>query len=640
MNPSKRYRLRAGVRVASTTGGGVQVLGVGAPVTLPAHLSTPLVRALLEALKLPATVASLNASLGGETGPLLDTLTRLGATERLVDAGTAVALHGDLPGFVALAATEGLEVDGHDACLAIWASTNDAPPLPVPVLRCTPWLEGVGAIGPLGGCGHCWRARVASHGAVRTEGLDVLSPLQRRVFVDAVLREVLALLSGRPNALQALHWRALDHERGGLSTHAFLPLDGCPRCSSCNVDRGEGVVDARSGVFAHVATDPMTGRRAPLFVSVARLADPRPLGRGETFRGAAGVAPTPEAARGKALGEGFERWCASVPASVAGSTPRPRSALNRPALDPAHLVLFSAAQHNARQFPYTAPTNDLALRWVEATALPSGESMLVPAQCVYMPYELDEPRLLPAQSHGLACAPTFDGAVRAGFLELVERDAFMRFWWAGRPAPHLGGVEHIAGTPRALLDECADRRWRLTIIDMRSDLGIPAVLTVARPDADGAPGPRLWIGAAAALDVTTAVERALLELFQNHRWLEREWSRRTPAPHPPSTYEERALYYTHHPEQIDRLSFLWEGLESGVTDVAPLPHDDVPRLLAQYGHQPLVVELTTSEARASGLCVVRTLVPGLVRVHADEAWPFLGGLPAEGPSNRLPHPFP
>lgn len=646
MDDGKRFRLRTGVTVHRAHDGAIVLALSGEPICLPAALSTAVVDALLEALAEPVSVVALGASLGADVGLLLETLARLGVVEPLVDAGVAIRVDADLPGFDSLAAAEGLRVSSEGARLVIWCGEDEPPQTSVPVLQCIPWLDGLGVVGPLGACARCWQRRVAAHGLTRRRPVMRMSARERRGFFDLLLREGVSQLCGHAHALAAGQWLAFDHVRGGFTTHAFLHLPGCPHGTgeapgSAPVE--SGLVDARSGILSRLDTEPLAARRVPLFVAVAHLGETTALGRGEAFRGAAGVAPTPHGARGKALGEALERYCAAVPREVIEIAPVARRDLGRAALDPADLGLFSPAQQQRPDFPFTPPDDGLPLRWVEGVALPSEAPIMVAAQCVYMPCDLDEPPLLPAQSHGLACGRSREEAIRAGLLELIERDAFMRFWQLAKPRPRLVGLERLRGALRGLLDEMDERGWRLTLLDLRDALAVPVVLAVARPAADAESGPCLWLGAAAACTLEVALERALLELVQNHRWLARECVRRV-APRVPTSFEDHALYYTTHPHLLSRLDFLWaDDAAVGTvpaTDVASLPHDDVASWLHAHGLSPIVVDLTSAEVRAHGLHVVRTIVPHFVRVHADESWPFLGSPRLNGAVNPLVHPFP
>jgi ribosomal protein S12 methylthiotransferase accessory factor len=88
------------------------------------------------------------------------------------------------------------------------------------------------------------------------------------------------------------------------------------------------------------------------------------------------------------------------------------------------------------------------------------------------------------------------------------------------------------------------------------------------------------------------------------------------------------------------------------------PLSDVARLvelLEEVGLEALVVDITTPDVREVGLQVVRVLVPGLVPMHGNHNFPYLGverlysvpeklGWASNGwvdtGVNRDPHPFP
>lgn len=190
----------------------------------------------------------------------------------------------------------------------------------------------------------------------------------------------------------------------------------------------------------------------------------------------------------------------------------------------------------------------------------------------------------------------------------------------------MRGLERLHGEARGLVEEAEDRGWRLEVYDLRHDLRMPVFMATARAD-----HPAFWVAAAAAPDPRRALEKALLELFQNHRWLARQ---ETSAAVVPTTFEAHALHYALHPPGLP------EGPLVDFSAIAPLEAPNLGAWLAARGFAPIACDLTTPDVRATGRHVIRAIVPGLVGIHADHRLPFLGSPRLGGARNPLPHPFP
>src|SRR6185436_13075976 len=115
-------------------------------------------------------------------------------------------------------------------------------------------------------------------------------------------------------------------------------------------------------------------------------------------------------------------------------------------------------------------------------------------------------------SNGNAAGNTLEEAILQGLLELVERDSAAVWWYnrLRRPAialesfdePYLEAARmHLRGHDRDL--------W---VLDLTSDLGIPAAVAVSRRIGDGAE--EIMVGFGAHLDPRIAVLRAVTELQQ------------------------------------------------------------------------------------------------------------------------------
>lgn len=153
------------------------------------------------------------------------------------------------------------------------------------------------------------------------------------------------------------------------------------------------------------------------------------------------------------------------------------------------------------------------LDWTPVWSLTRERTALLPTALLYFgaPHE---PGWAPvvADSNGNAAGTSFEDAVLQGALELVERDA-VALWWYNRtrqPGVDLDAfadpwVDRIRGA-------FSDAGRRLWVLDVTSDLGVPAMAAVYR---DTGPGPQnVMFGFGAHLDARTALRRAVAEACQ------------------------------------------------------------------------------------------------------------------------------
>jgi len=203
------------------------------------------------------------------------------------------------------------------------------------------------------------------------------------------------------------------------------------------------------------------------------------------------------------------------------------------AIHPNHAQLFSdrqldnASSINAKGHPYNVvPPRldpDAEIDWTPVWSLTQQRHRYLPTSMLYtMPAEERGPADLIADSNGCAAGNTLEEAILQGFFELAERDAFA-IWWYNRlrvPAIDLSGFddEYLASAA----DRYARYERELWVLDITSDLGIPAFVALSRrPNADTED---IIYGAGAHADPRIATLRAICELNQCLTWLPRPGS--------------------------------------------------------------------------------------------------------------------
>ena len=186
--------------------------------------------------------------------------------------------------------------------------------------------------------------------------------------------------------------------------------------------------------------------------------------------------------------------------------------------------LDNAKSINAKGHPYNVvPPRfdpDAEVDWTPVWSLTQERHRYLPTSMLYsMPAEQRGPADLIADSNGCAAGNTLEEAVLQGFYELVERDAFA-IWWYNRlrvPAVDLASFDddYLASAP----DHYAGYERELWMLDVTSDIGIPAFVALSRrPDARTED---IIYGAGAHADPCIAALRALCELNQCLTWLPR-----------------------------------------------------------------------------------------------------------------------
>ncbi|HVV84798.1 MAG TPA: TOMM precursor leader peptide-binding protein, partial [Kofleriaceae bacterium] len=284
--------------------------------------------------------------------------------------------------------------------------------------------------------------------------------------------------------------------------------------------RCEPQVSPITGVLASLG--PVPGRdhpARPVWGAVYRVVPPGPSpGFDDFHRLTSGKGTTPVQARASALCEGLER----VSAIFHGDEARVRaraSELGPAAIAPPALEQWSAAQlrahvpaaqRDAKRSPPRAYADD-ELDWTPVWSLTHARRRLAPTAYCYQhaPHAADL-ALVGFNPNGHAAGNCLEEAILQGFLELVERDA-VAVWWYNRlrqPAVSLDGPE--LAWAAGLREHYRGLGWGLWVLDLTTDLGVPAYVALAEREGGG----RWSVGFGCHLDARLGVQRALTELNQ------------------------------------------------------------------------------------------------------------------------------
>ncbi|MFN9661081.1 MAG: YcaO-like family protein [Cyanobacteriota bacterium] len=164
---------------------------------------------------------------------------------------------------------------------------------------------------------------------------------------------------------------------------------------------------------------------------------------------------------------------------------------------------------------------DAPLQWTTGEDVASGSPVLVPFSCVHLrpPRKGLSLARSPFQrsSNGLASGNNRLEAILAGMYELIERDAYALaralpgFWSRGASIVDLRALDLPQVAP--LLAACAAADVMVMVLDMTSDLGVPAfaarLFDLAQPETGTA------VGYGCHLDTEVALVRAITEAVQS-----------------------------------------------------------------------------------------------------------------------------
>ncbi|MFC9326832.1 YcaO-like family protein [Kitasatospora sp. NPDC057015] len=414
---------------------------------------------------------------------------------------------------------------------------------------------------------------------------------------------------------------------------------------------------AGTRAFAGVAGTPPA-----LHLAVSDLADLTAERPWQADRQAFGTSwQGPEEARRAALGEAVERFCnATAPDidRVTYGSYRELRRRGRPALDPRELILYSERQYATPGFPFLPFGPDSPAHWVEGRVAGTGEPVQVPAFLVYtawcrMPRRHPEPLYAFPAIGGIAAGPDLELALLSGLEEVIERDAVAVWWANAHPVPALQPTERLS----ALLGPAA-RDYEIRLAHLDNEFAVPVLAAGVRSRAEG------WLayGFAARADPAEAAAKALAEAFTlqiTSRTLDRRAAAPAPRgrPSPLKSWRADRRYLDdyradssdvvellcHQQLYLDRRAgdrvagWAWDLPPGDWSQVPALPRRGADILLSQAGsagRRVIVVDLTTPEARASGMSAVRVLVPGTVGA-APAAYPALGGRRLQDTAVRL-----
>ena len=422
-------------------------------------------------------------------------------------------------------------------------------------------------LGPGRACGECLvtrhqRRRAADIVSARLAGLDrpavspYLHPAAPALAAGVIASVAQASQGGDASPVDG-DCRSIDPVRLESRKHALVPVPGCPACdpdgmSAAALDRDGSVRTSAShdggglravdpdttwSTYEHLVSDVLgivpevrvvgdPSLRVHLAGGNPAWDDRQDLDglRSSLRQSSMGKGITLSSSRAGALAEALERqsmsWRGDEPVRVA------RMSDLDGAIHPHDIQLYSATQlaaaeegaPSAHRFHYVPRAFDVDQEhsWVRLRGVAdSDQRAWIPAPIAYLGFGRGEPGGLRGCSNGVAAGNSVDEALLQGLLELVERDSVALWWY---PRAHRPGVDLDAlddPRVRAAMAPLGARGRMVWVLDITSDLGIPAMVALTS-DADGG---RVLTGFGAHTDPVIAVVRALTEVAQSEAGL-------------------------------------------------------------------------------------------------------------------------
>lgn len=576
--------------------------------------------------------------------------------------------------------------------------------LPAPAGPVLP-VYGIGGalvVGPLvapgrTGCPACVALRVRAawrpDGAVATDAPTPLSARAGRPWSPLSLRLVAAVLRAEADRLAAgaepLSRHAVlrvDVHTRSAHWHPVVPHVACPAEACTSARRPLPPALPRPGLRLP-ATRPTGGRRFPLAAYAGSVTErhvddwcgvvTRPaIAAAAALPAVQAAVPTRWDFRETAIGhadnladartaaalEGLERYAGW---HSGGRRPAAFAAFEDldTAVDPRSLLLHDADAYRSPEFGYVPFDPRLPVSWALAHLATTGQPVMLPFHVAYYGAAREAglgPSFVYENSNGCAVGAGPEEALLHGLLEVVERDAFLRTWYARTPLPELA----LTDAPPAVRTLAVRTGRQLRAFQAVGEFGLPVVLLVSSSDDPDLPATLVTAGC--ALDTESALSSAAHEMACVSPAITARYADARAELPALLADPRRVRHMTDHalvaaaPEARQRFAFLLDRPDwTPAGRPAHVPRGDIGADLAALlaagtaaGHQVLVVDHTTPELHEAGLSCVKAVVPGTVPMtfgHTHRRLPDLvnlntfrqrHGAPPVAEVNDDPHPFP
>lgn len=361
----------------------------------------------------------------------------------------------------------------------------------------------------------------------------------------------------------------------------------------------------------------------------------------------------PITAQNKAIMEALERYSCGVIERENDQVFTSLNNLEGKAIDPHRLIKFFDWQYELGldNLPFD-PDKDYL--WQKGVNIGTGKECWVLGESIFYPIDtLKGKRKLftYATSSGASAHVSFEKACLGGFLELVEREAFVIHWYNQISPPKLD-LDDLPETLRYRLERIKNLGFETYILDMSLDI-LPVYVALFI----GINGnPLVNLGAGCSFEPIEAIEKAISETERIVAMtLNRDWKAKLiTEEHIASPLDHMHFYFDE--KNFERMKFLLASKRKVPTRQKGFTKDIVA-IASSAGLEIVACDLTPAEISATGLGIkiVRVVVPDMVPLSfgfgSDPlAMPRLVSLPKRmglvdkqldfsSPVKIPPHPF-
>ncbi|MCE5170624.1 YcaO-like family protein [Paenibacillus profundus] len=218
--------------------------------------------------------------------------------------------------------------------------------------------------------------------------------------------------------------------------------------------------------------------------------------------------------------EGLERHQGVAPSTYAPCRASENTLLeeNKSFISLDRYIHFESNQYNNPEFRFDKYEQDDSILWRYVYSFTQDRYMLAPEQIIYFSNhhfykENMEKRYLPDSSNGIALGSNIDEASIYGLFELIERDAFMVYWFSRSTPTKLENIERVNHTAIQLILAYLDFiGYDVHLYDITLESKVPTywVLLELR-DKTNTDKMAFYTAAGANIDPLKAIESALIE---------------------------------------------------------------------------------------------------------------------------------
>ena len=234
--------------------------------------------------------------------------------------------------------------------------------------------------------------------------------------------------------------------------------------------------------------------------------------------GSFGKGSTAEQAEASALMEAIERYSGIFQGDEIRTAKRFTDFEPDEVIHPESVLLFSDAQYASPEAEPEHPVPDrfdpsAKIEWSPVWSLRDRRFRYLPTSMMYFFYGGGPgSATYAADSNGCAAGNTLQEAIVQGFLELVERDAYAIWWYNRSQREELDLNQFDDSYVHDLRMLLADQGRKLWVIDITTDLDVPAYVAMLHWMQNG--HENIEFGSGAHFDSRIALLRALTELNQ------------------------------------------------------------------------------------------------------------------------------